>query len=486
MPFRSALIATLAFAVFAVSSAFAQPEPQPKDGRVTIAVTLSPNTFPKPISRAYLLPEFSESIQGNRVQMFLRCFMEQDNLFGRAESERRQKWNEMPLKELRTVGANADKEGPHRPFSLKDYAGGLVDRDMYDAARMTNVDWQLWYFVRRDGYYALLPDVQKMRALADVLKTRVRAEIAVGDFPAALHTLKTFFGLARTMEAHPTLIGHLVGVAIATIAVNAVEEFIQQPGAPNLYWALTDLPAPLLSLRYGLEGERLFVSHDFDEFKTAADPVNDAVLLKKIDGYEVILKMQQEGNVLRKPAGDWKSSLQKRAKDEGEVKAARARLIEAGMKSQLVAAWSPLHVVLLDDVVLFEQHRDEVGKTMNLTYWRGKPFIDEEEARLKKDLEKTPLLTLVPAIVKVKQAQTRLDQRVAYLQIMEAIRLHAHENGGKLPATLSEIKLPLPVDPVTGKSFEYSVNDEGARLHGANPNAGNDRTNRYYEIRLQK
>jgi len=64
----------------------AQPEIEPKDGRVTYVVTLTPNDAPKPVSRCYLLPEYAESITGNRVQMFLRCFMEQDNFFGRYES----------------------------------------------------------------------------------------------------------------------------------------------------------------------------------------------------------------------------------------------------------------------------------------------------------------------------------------------------------------------------------------------------------------
>src|SRR5207302_11419252 len=95
-------------------------------------------------------------------------------------------------------------------------------------------------------------------------------------------------------------------------------------------------------------------------------------------------------------------------------------------------------------------------------------------------------LGLVPAVKNVKQAQTRLDQRIAYLQILEAIRLHAYKNGGSLPATLAETKLPLPVDPVTGKPFEYAVQDGVASLHGANPNPGSERTNRYYEIRIKK
>ena len=65
-----------------------------------VSVSLTPQDYPRPVSRAYLLPEYSESIPGNRVQMFLRCFMEQDTFFGQAESQRREKWREMPLKDL--------------------------------------------------------------------------------------------------------------------------------------------------------------------------------------------------------------------------------------------------------------------------------------------------------------------------------------------------------------------------------------------------
>src|SRR5216684_1122866 len=128
------LVATTLVVSALSSHAHAQPEWQPKNGRVTIPVFLTPNNYLKPISRAYLLPEYSESIPGNRVQMFLRCFMEQDNFFGQAESNKREIWNATPLRAL-PLG------------EISNYGGRLIERDMYDAARMTQVDWQLWYFL---------------------------------------------------------------------------------------------------------------------------------------------------------------------------------------------------------------------------------------------------------------------------------------------------------------------------------------------------
>ena len=34
---------------------------------------------------------------------------------------------------------------------------------------------------------------------------------------------------------------------------------LEQPGCPNLYWALTNLPDPFISIKTGLDGERLSI-----------------------------------------------------------------------------------------------------------------------------------------------------------------------------------------------------------------------------------
>src|SRR5262249_33763944 len=145
-----------------------------------------------------------------------------------------------------------------------------------------------------------------------------------------------------------------------------------------------------------------------------------------------------------------------------------------------------LHVALLDELLIYERHRDEICKWLNLPFWEAKAGMDRAEAEVAKLKNATPFLMFVPGVLKVKQAQTRLDQYFGYLRIMEAIRLHAHTSSGGLPSSLDETNLPLPVDPVTGKAYEYTVKDGVATLHGMNPNPGVERTNRYYEIKLRK
>jgi hypothetical protein len=453
--------------------AYAQPDPVPKNGRITIPVRLTPNDYLKPASRAYLLPEYSESIPGNRVQMFLRCFMERSNLFSQPESDRREKWNAAPLKDL--------------PFEVRDYQKDLA-RDMYDAARMTQVDWQLWYFLRRDGYNTMLPDAQKMRALVSVMKTRVRGQIAARDIDGAIHTLKIIFGLAQTFESHPTLIGHLIGIACATIGLEALEELIQLPGCPSLFWSLNDLPTPILSLRMGMQGERVSLGHDCEALMNASAPVAESVILKQIDNLDKLLTVEskEEKNSKAEKAIGFKATLLNRAANAEEVTAARERVVQLGMNAANVKTWSPLHVVLIDDVLQAEHYRDEVAKFIHLPYWQAKPGMDGVLAEIKQKEKKWPGLGFVPAITTVKRAQARTEQRIGYMKILEGIRLHALNNGGFLPATLAEIKLPLPLDPATGKPYEYSVEKGVATLHGENLYPGTEMLNRYYEIRISK
>jgi hypothetical protein len=58
-------------------------------------------------------------------------------------------------------------------------------------------------------------------------------------------------------------------------------------------------------------------------------------------------------------------------------------------------------------------------------------------------------------------AVTRLERRLAQLRAIEAIRLYTANHRGKLPASWTDLSgIPVPVDPVSNKPFEYKV--EGA------------------------
>ena len=95
---------------------------------------------------------------------------------------------------------------------------------------------------------------------------------------------------------------------------------------------------------------------------------------------------------------------------------------------------------------------------------------------------------LIPGVYGVRPAQARLDQRIALLRHVEALRLFAGEHKGALPAKLSDISVPLPDDPFTGKPFRYEISGDTAHLLGSPPLAerNNANYNLHYEVTLQK
>ncbi len=49
------------------------------------------------------------------------------------------------------------------------------------------------------------------------------------------------------------------------------EELIAQPGAPNLYWALSSLPSPVIDFRHEIDNERKLCENMIPELAEAAD-----------------------------------------------------------------------------------------------------------------------------------------------------------------------------------------------------------------------
>ena len=95
---------------------------------------------------------------------------------------------------------------------------------------------------------------------------------------------------------------------------------------------------------------------------------------------------------------------------------------------------------------------------------------------------------LVPAAIKVFQARARFQQYLSLLLAVEAVRIYAAENVGKLPESLKATKLPVTVDPVTGKPFHYEVNNGVAIIRGTPPADRKDDPsfNRAYEVTIRK
>jgi hypothetical protein len=434
-----------------------------------IRLTVHPMAAPKPALRYLLLPELKEMNPGNPIQGYLRCFAEQQKFFfSKEECERREQLEAMPLKELPAQ-------------ELLDY-GKYALRQADAAARLDTPDWQTLLRLKAERMGLIMPDVQQMRSLSFALKVRCRAEIALGNFDAALRTAKTMFAMARHMAEHPTPVADLIGIAMAVITIGPVEEMLEQPGCPNLYWALTNLPKPLIPFDRGMEGERLVIAaqlHDLDKTDAmSADQVK--ALIKHID---------KLGQLEGKPGV--RAWLDARTKDEATVSAARHRLLEAGLPAvrrieriRQLLRFPADQVILLDEMRAYEARRDEIMKLMNLPTWQRDAIVGQLHPEKAEQLFGIPIMP----VSKVLNAQGRLEQRIALLRHVEALRLYAAEHDGKLPEKLSDCPVPLPPDPFSGKPFLYQLDGTTAHLRGTPPR-GLEKApncNLHYEVTIQK
>jgi hypothetical protein len=343
---------------------------------------------------------------------------------------------------------------------------------------MDKPDWQILLKLKTDGIGLLLPDLQKMRMLANDLKGRFHQEIAQGRIDDALGTAKTMFALSRHMGEHPTLIGDLVAIAMAQITIGPLEEMLEQPGCPNLYWALANLPRPFIDLRQGVQADRMMLTDLFALIDERV-PMSDAQVRQAV---APIRRMVKDLNI-RWDEHAWLNEL---TNEEERLRAARQRLIEAGLAEDKVKQFSAQQVTLLNEKLEFSVWDDESRKAMNLPYWQAAPILSAASPR--KSSKYSPFRWIEKSYDKVKMAQTRLDQRLALLRCVEALRLYAAEHEGKLPDKLSDIDVPLPDDPFTGKPFVYQLEGETSHLRGTPPRAlkENPAFNIHYEITIRK
>jgi hypothetical protein len=436
-----------AFICFTVLAVFALPcradgtVPSPE---TLIELKVMPAPAPRPAFRYLLLPELRAMNPGNPVQSYIKCMMEQQNFFFDKEAfDRRERLLAMPLKEL-----------PAQP-GLEEYGRSVLSHVDW-AARLDNPNWEILLKMRRDGFGTLLPEVQQLRGPARALKVRFRAEIALGRFDDAVRTATTIFAMGRHLGEHPCWIAELVGIAIAFQAIEPLEEMLQQPGCPNLFWALTNLPCPLIPVRKGIEGERMMLHWLFRDLDQSAPMTAD-----QIKSYVEFLDKQNRDVMPDKTkVRVW---LDARNEDQDKIEAARRRLVEYGLPEERLLGFPVDQVLLLDEKREMEARFDDFTKTMTLPIWQGEALTARSAGPKEPSLVGDGLTLGTSA----RRAQGRLDQRIALLRVVEALRLHAAEHNRTLPAKLSEISLPLPDDPLTGKPFRYEFTGAMAHLRGA-------------------
>jgi hypothetical protein len=443
-------------------------------GETTVRLNVPPMATPKPALKYLLLPEVRELNPGNPVQWYVRCFAEQRNFFFSKEAvAERARLLTLPLSEL-----PANK--------LRRYGGyALTQADW--GARLDTPDWQILDRVQTEGMDLLLPELGPLRILGRGLRVRFRLEIAGKRFDDAVGTAKTMFALARHLGENPTVAANRTGFFIANLALDTLEEMVGQPDCLNLYWALTDLPCPLVDVRKGIQGDRALVATDLRPIRADAPMTAEEIekVVSRLSG-SLGFAREQAGQ----PPRSMRAALKARVNDSERVKAARIRLVGTRSVEELiwkiasVAQFPPVQIILLDEKREYEAQCDERAKLLALVPWQIDALAGEDCGCGEDGL----FADFLPDIIKLRRMQARLEQRVALLRHVEALRMYAAAHNGNLPQHLVEVAVPLPNDPFTGKPFVYKVEAATAHLHGTPPRGEekNADYNIHYEITIRK
>lgn len=110
------------------------------------------------------------------------------------------------------------------------------------AAKCRRCDWPYW------DSNTISQDLRKYRGLVYFLALQMRLQVSQGRFDEAIGTVQAGFAMAKHLGEGHTFLHGLSGVGIGGLVCRQLEQFVQSPNAPNLYWALQALPRPFIDL----------------------------------------------------------------------------------------------------------------------------------------------------------------------------------------------------------------------------------------------
>ncbi|HEV3438737.1 MAG TPA: hypothetical protein VG122_15335 [Gemmata sp.] len=442
--------------VFSLDSRAQSPADKP------ISLSLRPAALPQPSLKYRLLPDERDLQPGNAAGLYYRAealFVENQALLREIQNEKWDTWASTTIQNLPLAEVRESVKMTHR-----------IVVELEHAAVRKDCDWMLEG--RSEGLALLLPEVQTFRRIAIVLAVRARLEIAEGQFDRATKTLQTGYALAQRMGEGPTIIHYMVGVAIASTLNSQLQAFVEQTGAPNLYWAIAALPRPFFDPKRAVLQEPTMLERTFpwlarlDKGPMTREEIDTSML-------QLADLMDEFGVVRPTPKMAAATAL---LFAQGHP-AARQSLIKKGMKVEDVNKMSEFQIVSLDGYKEYREAWEEGLKWIHIPEALHDANYKKAAERVKLAMERMDQLFFrgllkgltAPqdplALDMLYTVRYRQERRMAALRCVEAIRLYAASHTGTWPTQLKDLtEVSVPMDPVTGKEFVFKVADGKATL----------------------
>lgn len=447
-------------------------EPSPR------VILIRPAEEPSPTLRYRFLSERRDLIPGNAAIFYHRAI---EMLLRRSYEER-----DAALEKNQGAGAVVPHEDPVQAWldlpldqfpreEVRRYVGARIAvlRELELGALRDSCDWE---FGRRDeGVMLILEDISDTRNLGGLIALQARLDIAEGRLNDAIHWVGVGLALVANVGRSQSVIQSLIAGTMADRMADVIQELIQTPGCPNLYWALAALPRPLIDLGTALEGERTLLEREFPllrSIETEAWSLETArafgAELEEKGAIYSNLWPRVESGLAHPSFGDLRGHATFLGLIARSYPEAKRALLNGGVSPQRIEAMTMVQVVALRSYRSYAIQRDDLFKWMLLAYPRRRAGLDEAWRRI--DEHRTsamPFPQILPAfpVQSASTAMIRLDRRFAVLRIIEGLRQYAASHDGALPPNLAALSAaPAPDDPATGEPFGYKIEGDRAIL----------------------
>jgi hypothetical protein len=433
---------------------------------LTVELTVSPAAEPRPALKHRLMIDDYQRRDDNSALYYLKAlgFLEQSNARDQVSKIQKQA-SEKSRQEGKDLG-----EYPPNSY-LKMHPDQYPKQEVQDYLRLHSFQE---FFLKEASFCKrfqmdrnmsavkspiayLLPEIQVMRELARTQSIRARLAIAEGRVDDAIRIIGQQMTLGNHLGQDDFVVSNLVGVACSSIGLLDLCFLLENPQAPNLYWALAALPSPLIEMKNSLPMERELLFLQVKPFSLVDETPKPAQYWRQ----ELEEAMPQiadlfEGHGMPESSSERMSWLSMNI--AAAYPSARDYLIrQQGMSEESLTKLCVTQTVLLGYRRCFEELRDEKFKQMLLPIHQAKLLPDDSKLGAEYGLVAGPASIILPATTAIRRAQARQQQLVGLLQTVESIRHYAAENAGRLPMDLASLKLPAPLDPFTNSPLEYSV-----------------------------
>jgi hypothetical protein len=469
------------------------PLPEPK---VTIIrLKVDPAAEPRPALKYSLITRVSERKPGNAAPFYYRAVL----AFAQANASSNRAGGKSLDAQLSDWMATPIEKFPVAEVKqvIERHSGVLEDLATAASREECDWDWRVQDMEGTKSFQFLLPEIQESRGLARLLAVKARLEIAEHRYDDAIETLRIGNQLASAVAKNPFVITGLVGVAILATLEDQVHALMDAPGSPNLYWALTELPRPQIDLRPSIEFELSFPFRVFPWLKspetTLHSPEQWAEIVTK--GVQAALSLDTPDN---RSTPHWEAQLMATALALRSYTRAKQELIASGYDRSKIEKMPVGQVLAIREAALCRQVPDEIRKWTLIPIAEGLRRAHAAERQLMREHYISPIASsretlpflglMLPATPAAYDAMVRREVSLAADRVIEALRMQAAHDGGKLPASLAEITVvPVPNNPRTGQPFPYRLDGNRATLEvrrATDPPAPLQESDHVFEISL--